>query len=109
MLGRGGNIHWHAHPRSPAPLSYPIARVGEPLMVLFPLDRAALWGHAPQLPSRKELMNMRKAMMTGLLGALACVAVALVPVSNADESGKAKAYVVLVGVSDYADPQIKPR
>jgi len=54
-------------------------------------------------------MHMSKAMMTGLLGALACVAVAVVPARSAEESGKPKAYVVLVGVSDYADKQIKPR
>ena len=48
-----------------------------------------------------------KRIMAGVVGLVVCLAI-FVPVRAAEET-KAKAYVVLVGVSDYADKQIKPR
>src|SRR4051812_25678306 len=52
---------------------------------------------------------MNKAFLVPLLGGLLWSALPA-PVARAAEEGEhAKAYVVLVGVSDYADKQIKPR
>jgi carboxyl-terminal processing protease len=51
---------------------------------------------------------MSKAMRLRLLGSL-CAALALVLPARADEAQPPKTYVVLVGISNYADKQIKPR
>jgi carboxyl-terminal processing protease len=51
---------------------------------------------------------MKQRILTGLLVILVCGAV-FVPARAADEAPKPKAYIVLVGVNDYADKQIKPR
>jgi len=52
---------------------------------------------------------MKQRILTGVLAVFVCGAV-LLPARAADEApAKPKAYIVLVGVSDYADKQIKPR
>jgi C-terminal peptidase prc len=57
---------------------------------------------------------MTRVMLKGLLTALALAVAAALPARAAEPEAKAapaptRAYVVLVGISDYADPQIKPR
>jgi carboxyl-terminal processing protease len=52
---------------------------------------------------------MKQRILTGVLAIFVCGAVFL-PARAADEApAKPKAYIVLVGVNDYADKQIKPR
>ena len=50
---------------------------------------------------------MKKAMLVGLLASL--VAALVTGPARAAEEARSKAYIILVGVSDYADKQIKPR
>src|SRR5262245_44207757 len=50
---------------------------------------------------------MTKAKLTGLLGAFVCAAFVAPALRAADDNPRA--FVVLVGISDYADKQIKPR
>ena len=50
---------------------------------------------------------MTKAKLTGLLTSLVLLAVAVLPGRAAEPTPHP--YVVLVGISQYADPQIKPR
>src|SRR6266851_5136804 len=59
--------------------------------------------------SRKEPIYMTRVKLTVLLAALLALAAIVVPVRAAEEAKSAKAYVVLVGVSNYADKQIKSR
>src|SRR5208283_2876206 len=59
-------------------------------------------------------MLMKKAMSAALFATLFLTGVVAPPVRAADDqpraaNGPSKAYVVLVGISDYADKQIKPR
>ena len=50
---------------------------------------------------------MKKAMLVGLLASL--VAALVTGPARAAEEARSKAYIVLVGISNYADKQIKPR
>jgi C-terminal peptidase prc len=52
---------------------------------------------------------MTRVKLTGLSAALLALAAIVVPVRAAEEAKSAKAYVVLIGISNYADKQIKPR
>ncbi len=55
---------------------------------------------------------MIKAKFRGLLAALALLAIIAAPIRAADEAkapASPKAYIVLVGISNYADNQINPR
>jgi C-terminal peptidase prc len=54
-------------------------------------------------------MYMTKAMLTRLLGALLAVLALNLSVRAEDNGGTSQPYVVLVGISNYADKQIKPR
>jgi carboxyl-terminal processing protease len=54
-------------------------------------------------------MYMTRAKFAGLSAALLALAAFAVPARAVEESKSAKAYVVLVGISNYADKQIKPR
>ncbi|MBY0522965.1 MAG: S41 family peptidase [Gemmataceae bacterium] len=49
---------------------------------------------------------MRKAMITGLMASFVW---AIVPTARAADETPPKAYIVLVGIDNYADKQIKPR
>lgn len=59
----------------------------------------------------KGSISMTKALFTGLFASLAGALLLAVPVRAAEEPTPAapKAYIVLVGIDDYADKQIKPR
>jgi C-terminal peptidase prc len=52
---------------------------------------------------------MTRVKLFGLSATILALAAIVVPVRAAEEAKSAKAYVVLVGVSTYADKQIKPR
>ncbi|MBY0521782.1 MAG: caspase family protein [Gemmataceae bacterium] len=52
---------------------------------------------------------MSKALVSSLLGSLVLAAAVAAPARAAEDKSSPGAYVVLVGVSDYADKQIKPR
>src|SRR5581483_3451432 len=54
-------------------------------------------------------MYMTKAMLTRLLGALLAVLALNLSVRAEDSGAASQPYVVLVGISNYADKQIKPR
>src|SRR5208283_2974370 len=63
--------------------------------------------YLPTCPAERTIL-MTKAFSTGLLATLLFASFAAAPLRAAEEV-PSKAYVVLVGVSDYADKQIKPR
>ncbi len=52
---------------------------------------------------------MNKVKLTGLFAGLALLLAAVAPARAAEEAKPPETYVVLVGVSDYADKQIQPR
>src|SRR5438270_10837284 len=70
---------------------------------------------SPSLANRKEPIYMTRAKFVGLSAVLLALALLVAPLRAAEEAkpsgeGKSgKAFVVLVGVSNYADKHIKPR
>jgi C-terminal peptidase prc len=52
---------------------------------------------------------MRKAMLTRLLGVVLAALAVAVPLRAAEEAGEPQPHIVLIGISTYADKQIKPR
>jgi C-terminal peptidase prc len=75
----------------------------------FP-ERSAMF-HPPSFreSSRKEPIYMTRVKFMGLSASLLALAAVVIPARAAEQAQSAKAYVVLVGVSNYADKQIKPR
>src|SRR5262245_40565620 len=55
----------------------------------------------------KGSISMTRAKLTGLLAGFVLATLAVTPARAADDP--VKAYLVLVGIDDYADKQIKPR
>src|SRR5260370_3786899 len=63
-------------------------------------------------PKGSQFMYKVKVMLSCALGSLVLMLVAALPALAAEEkaaAGTPQAHVVLVGISDYADKQIKPR
>src|SRR5262245_21001711 len=56
-----------------------------------------------RVSSRKEPMFMTRVKFAGLSAALLALAAFAVPARAVEESKSAKAYIVLVGISNYAD------
>src|SRR5436309_8753914 len=73
------------------------------------------WTAPPPFIESKGSLAMTRAKLTALVGGLLAVVMTAVPVRAAEEAKEAakeepgRAYVVVVGIGDYADKQIKPR